>query len=57
MVPVGDLEGWLEQEGFPRSRNKAKWIVGALGWLNSNALSEASELYRFIEAIHNKLAI
>lgn len=53
IVPVGDLESWLEELGFSRLADKSKWIAGALLWLNENDLPAESSLTKFVADIHS----
>lgn len=54
IVPCGSLESWLAYHGFPSRKNKAKWISGALVWLDQN-MPEDMPVKTFIGEIHRRI--
>lgn len=55
IVHCGSLETWLEDQGFPSSSKKSKWIVSALEWLDKNTLTSTSKLQKFTADIRDYL--
>jgi hypothetical protein len=55
IVPIGDLESWMEEYGVFRTSNKAKWIVEALKKLHEIEIDDSSLIGKFITDIHNYL--
>jgi ABC-type cobalamin/Fe3+-siderophores transport system ATPase subunit len=56
IVPIGDLEGWLESQSYQRRANKAEWITGALAWLHTNRICQGVPLYDFISDVHQRVS-
>lgn len=55
LVPVGELESWLVDQGLPKSSNKAKWIVNALERIPELAPDKGLKPWDFVMEIHNYL--
>lgn len=55
IVPVGELESWLQPLGVEYSKNKGKWIVRALETLPKLNPHHTKLPWNFIERVHKYL--
>ncbi len=55
IVPIGELEGWMEQHDLPHTSNKSKWIVAALQHIPKLAPNVSLEPWSFLSSVFNYL--
>lgn len=55
IVPIGELESWLEDYGVTRSTNKKKWIVSALDTIRTLEEDGEKEVWKFLRQIQDYL--
>ncbi|WP_082146147.1 ATP-dependent nuclease [Burkholderia pyrrocinia] len=51
IVPVGELEGWLEDYGVQHTSNKSKWIVNALKAMPSLHVDQTLRPWSFVKKV------
>ena len=55
IVPVGEMEAWLEDYDIPASNHKSAWILRALEKLDQIEYDNSKELWKFIDMIYGVL--
>ena len=55
IVPVGELESWLTEDGLERTNNKSKWISSALSKVFDLNYDPDKEIWQFIDSLRGYL--